>query len=120
MEMMKNIERKIIVIEHDGKWIGMIVDMVTEVNTPWFYKDRSYTGNLSQALIKRTLEELVNFQKDRLLINTWYWKDNRRNWDSLLRIKSRKEDVNGEYKEAYLSTRVLMYGFILIYDFCTV
>lgn len=63
----ENIEQKIIVIEQDGKWIGMIVDMVTEVIRLDSTKIDP-TPELVTSIDKKNIRGIGKFSEDRLLI----------------------------------------------------
>ncbi|MCK9223618.1 MAG: chemotaxis protein CheW [Candidatus Muirbacterium halophilum] len=63
----EGIERKIIVIEQNGKWIGMIVDMVTEVIRLDSTKIDP-TPELITNVDKKNIRGIGKFSEDRLLI----------------------------------------------------
>ncbi|MFW5782287.1 MAG: chemotaxis protein CheW [Candidatus Muiribacteriaceae bacterium] len=60
-------EKKIIVIERDGKWIGMIVDMVTEVIRLDSTKIDP-TPELVTSVDKKHIKGIGKFSDERLLI----------------------------------------------------
>lgn len=62
-----NADRKIIVIEQDGKWIGMIVDMVTEVIRLDSTKIDP-TPELVTSIDKKHIKGIGKYSEDRLLI----------------------------------------------------